>query len=158
VEHAHQRLLLRSEARDLRRLKNELPVGLFMAIAAQLPDGRVYVGAGETAPYFLDAYQGWFFGPDDESWTAAPDLPCIALDPIVTSAYGIDPDTTSLPQATYNLRTGVSLLDDGRMVLSGGFNNEVFDHGDWPTLSKRTLVYDPLARTPRATQCSLSHL
>jgi Kelch motif len=139
------------------RSRNDMPVGLFMPITSDLPDGRVLVAAGESAPFFLDEHRSWIFDPRNESWTPGPGMPCITLDAIVTEALGAPTGSTALPNESFNMQTGASQLPDGRVVFSGGFNNEVVD-GTWGTTSQRTLVFDPRKAPTTSRRCPVSAL
>jgi Kelch motif len=139
------------------RSRNDMPVGLFMAITSDLPDGRVLVAAGESAPFLLDEHRSWIFDPRNQSWTPGPGMPCITLDDIALESYGAPPGSTSLPNSSYNTQTGASQLRDGRVVFSGGFTNEVVD-GTWGTFSQRTLVYDPRKNPTANAPCPMSAL
>jgi hypothetical protein len=132
------------------RSRHDLPTPLTMAISSTLPDGRVLVAGGLTSEG-LDSHRSWIFNPKDQTWTEGASMPCIRLDDIVADAYGVPHGTTSLPSSSYNTQTGATTLANGRVVFSGGFNNEVFGT-DWPDVSKRTYVYDPRAPA-RGSRC-----
>ena len=127
-----------------------------MAISSTLPDGRVLVAGGMFGSASLDSQRSWVFDPRDQTWTERAGMPCIRLDDMVSDAYGVPHGTTALPSSMYNTQTGATTLEDGRVVFSGVFNNEVFGQ-DWPAFSKRTFVYDPhaAARHPQCTGSAL---
>jgi Kelch motif len=132
-----------------------MPLGLVYAISSDLSDGRVLVSAG-SSDGLIDNFHAWIFNPLDETWTPAAPMPCIVLDDMVAIAYGVPLGTMALPSSSYEMQTGVTRLQDGHLVFSGGFSNEVIG-GVWGTFSKRTYVYNPKQPTGEIS-CPASNL
>jgi hypothetical protein len=118
---------------------DDLPEAAYMQIAADLP-GRagVLVAAGEIDSGAIDWPTSWIFDEASGTWTEAAPMPSIPA----PDFFGLPAGTQILPSETYNLQTGFTRFPDGKIILSGGFNDEVIGN-DFPTFSRRTYLYDP---------------